>query len=62
MMCQPSLAEVTKKWMRIVSPAFITSGDELDPSNSSALNAAVSAKFSAPTCHTGVQTENLFGA
>jgi hypothetical protein len=43
-------------------PAVITSGWELVPSNSSALNAAVSAKLLEPTCHTGVHTENLFGA
>jgi len=62
LMCHPSLGEATKKRMRMVSPALITSGWELEPSNSSALNAAVSAKLLVPTCRTGVQTENLLGA
>ena len=30
--CHPSAALATKKWMRMVSPAFITRGRELGPS------------------------------
>src|SRR5260370_38567684 len=48
--------------MRMVSPAFMTSGRLLDPSKSSALKAAFSLLLTESTCHVGEQTEYLFGA
>jgi hypothetical protein len=61
-MFQPCEGEVTWKWIWIVSPAFITRGDLLVPSYSSALNAASLAPLCVLTCQTGEHTLNLSGA